>query len=46
MKVNELGDVFCWASTSTNDGSDCNGVFMYLLEEVVVGFGEGGLFLG
>ena len=33
MKVNELGDVFCWASTATNDGSDCNGVFVYLLEK-------------
>ncbi len=34
MKVNQLRDVLCWASTATDNGSDCYGVFVYLLEEV------------
>ena len=34
MEVNQLRDVFSWASTATDNGSDCNGVLMYFLQKI------------
>ena len=42
MEVNQLGDVFSWASTATDNGSDCNGILVYLFQEVkLLGSGWG-----
>ena len=47
MEVNQLRNIFGWASAAANNGSDCNGVLMYLFQEVlVVGFEVGVLLLG
>ena len=34
MEVNQLRDVFSWASTATDNGSDCNGVLMHFLQKI------------
>ena len=34
MEVNQLRDLFCWSSAATDDGSDCNGVFVNLFKEI------------
>ena len=29
-----MGDFLCWASTATDNWSDCNGVLVYFLEKI------------
>ena len=43
MEVNQLGDVFSWASTATDYGSDCSGILscVSFTGSKVVGFGVG-----